>query len=140
MPYHFEYDSQNKILMAKFEGQVTDGLIKDYYQACTSQVAVTDLRGSLTDFSNAASFDVSAETIREIAALAPADPIASRPRVVVAPASHIFGFARMFGILGEATRPNFHVVRTLREAYALLGIASPQFKPLQAGFQGATVL
>lgn len=130
MPYHFEYDSQSKILMAKFEGQVTEELIRDCYQAWKSLIAVTDLRGNLADLSNVASFEVSPEAIRVIAALAPVDPIASRPRVVVAPESHIFGFARMFEVFGEATRPNLHAVRTLREAYALLGITSPQFKPL----------
>ena len=130
MPYHFEYDSQHKILMAKFEGQVTDGLVRDFYREFGSRMAATDLRGHFVDLSDTTSFDVSADTVRAIAALAPVDPIPSRPGVVVAPAADVFGFARMYQILGEATRPNLHVVRTLREAYALLAIASPQFKPL----------
>lgn len=35
-----------------------------------------------------------------------------------------FGMARMFQMLGESTRPLFHVVRTLNEALEALGVES----------------
>jgi hypothetical protein len=38
--------------------------------------------------------------------------------------------ARMFEILGEGTRPNLHVVRTLEEAYKVLDVREPQFEPV----------
>ena len=38
-----------------------------------------------------------------------------------------FGLARIFVILTEELRPNRHVVRTMEEAYKLLGITDPQF-------------
>jgi len=37
---------------------------------------------------------------------------------------------RMFELHGEATRPNFYVVREEREAWAILGIQNPRFDPL----------
>jgi len=35
---------------------------------------------------------------------------------------------RMFQMLGEPTRPDLHVVRTMDEAYRLLRVESPEFK------------
>ena len=51
-------------------------------------------------------------------------------RVIVVPIDFIFGLARMFQMLGEKTRPDLHVVRTLDEAYRLLQIESPEFRPV----------
>jgi hypothetical protein len=50
--------------------------------------------------------------------------------VFVAPTPHIFGMARRFEILGEETRPNWHVVRTLEEAYEVLDVRELQFEPI----------
>ena len=73
------------------------------------------------------------DAIRELAALAPADPLVSRPRVIVAPNTLIYSFARMFQIFGKITRPNLHVVRNLAQALALLGVATPHFEPFDPG-------
>jgi hypothetical protein len=42
----------------------------------------------------------------------------------------VYGATRMFQVLSENTRKNVHVVRTLDEAYKLLGIESPRFVPV----------
>jgi len=49
---------------------------------------------------------------------------------MVAPADDVFGLTRLFGIAGEATRPNYHVVRSEREAWAILGVQKPEFRPI----------
>jgi hypothetical protein len=54
----------------------------------------------------------------------------SRPRFIVAPQTHAFGLMRMFQIVGDATRPELRVVRSLDEALAALNITSPHFEPL----------
>jgi len=36
---------------------------------------------------------------------------------------------RMFEMVGERTRPGFHVVHTEREAFAILGVLEPKFEP-----------
>jgi hypothetical protein len=51
-------------------------------------------------------------------------------RVLVIPQIFIYGLARMFQILGEKTRPELQVVRTMDEAYFLLGVESPEFHPV----------
>jgi hypothetical protein len=38
----------------------------------------------------------------------------------------------MFQVLGEKTRPELHVVRTLEAAYTLLQLESPEFGPVPA--------
>ncbi len=50
--------------------------------------------------------------------------------VIVAPGDLVYGLSRMFAVLGEETRPNLRVVRTMQEAYSLLEIVSPQFSPI----------
>jgi hypothetical protein len=129
--FHFEFDPESKIVQGKFHGPVTSESIKEYYRVATSLVANADFLGSITDFSGATRFDVTADTIRELAALAPADPVASRPRVIVAPNALIFGLARIFRGIGKATRPNLHIVRNLDEALDLLGIATPHFQSIK---------
>lgn len=131
MPYRIEIDSANQILMGRFEGQVTDQLLSDFYRyAAPKIIAATQFRGSIVDFSAVTSFDVTPETIRALAWSRPADSDFSRLRVIVAPAPKVFGLARMFASHGEETRPNLHVVRTMQQAYAVFGIIDPQFEPI----------
>jgi DNA-binding NarL/FixJ family response regulator len=132
--FHFEFDSENKIFQAKFHGRVTDESIRHFYQTVASRVALNDFRASIVDFSGAASFHVTRDAIRELAALAPADPQTSRPRVIVAPNALTFVLARLFQMTGQATRPNLHVVRKFSQALALLGVATPRFEPFEPRF------
>ena len=130
MPYHFEFDETNRILRCRFDGRVNDEALKEFYRLAAEYVAQTDPRAAIIDLSAVTSFEVSPETIRELAKSAPAMPDPSRPRCIVAPSPQIFGLARMFEIEGEVTRPNLHVVHTLEEAWAILGVQGFQFKPL----------
>jgi hypothetical protein len=49
--------------------------------------------------------------------------------VVVAPQDYVFGMMRMLEILSEKSRPELRVVRTMDEAYRLLQVESPEFRP-----------
>ena len=130
MPYHFEFDPTNQILRGPLEGRVTDEDLREYYRTAERLVARMYPRGAITDTSDATSFDVSPDTIRELAKLPPAMSDPARPRVIVAPNPQIYGMARMFEMQGEGTRPSLHVVRTQAEAWAILGVHDPQFAPL----------
>ena len=74
-------------------------------------------------------FEVSSDAIRRLAATPPALP-AGYMRVLVIPQIFIYGLARMFQILGEKNRPELQVVRTLDEAYTMLGVEFPDFHPV----------
>jgi len=110
-------------------GQVTDSTFRDLYVEAGKAVKLMNPSAGIMDFSAVTSFDVSAETIHELAHQPPALPSPASPRVMIAPAPIIFGMLRMFEMVGERTRPGFHVVHTEREAFAILGVLEPKFEP-----------
>jgi hypothetical protein len=73
-------------------------------------------------------FDVSSEAIRRLAARPPAFAD-GQATVFVASKDYVYGLARMFQMLGEGSRRNLRVVRTIDEAYRLLRVDSPEFRP-----------
>ena len=130
MPYQFDFDSTNRILRGRLDGCVTDEVLQEYYRAAARYAAQFDPLRGITDFSAVTSFEVSAQTVRNLARSTPVMPDVSRVRVIIAPVDHVFGIARLFQIRGEDTRPHNHVVRTLTEAWAVLGVHDPKFEPL----------
>ena len=128
--FYFEFDSTNRILRAVFSDVVTDEDITMFYPMVTQHSAALDPLAGILDLSAVTSFEVSVQTIRNLAWSDPAMPHPERPRFIVAESSHIFGMARMFAFEGESTRPNLHVVRSAREAWVILGIREPQFNPV----------
>lgn len=131
MSYHFDFDSTHRILRCRFEGRVTDDELKEYYLAAGRLVAAKDPTFAITDFTAVDSFDVSPRTVRELASLPPVMTDQDRIRCVVAPSDKVFGLARMFELQGEGTRANLHVVRTMKEALAILGVQTPKFGPVK---------
>jgi hypothetical protein len=131
MSYHFAFDSTHRILRCRFEGRVTDDELKEYYVAARRLVAAKDPTFAITDFSAADSVDVSPETVRELASLPPVMTDQNRIRCVVAPSDRVFGLARTFERQGEGTRANLHVVRTMKQALAILGVQKPHFDPVK---------
>lgn len=131
MGHRFEFDPENKVLLVQPEGRLTDESLLEIYTGIAKYSVATDARAGIFDFSLVAEFAVTADTIRNLARQEPAMPDAvHRPRVLVAPATHVFGIARMFQIVGEHQRPTLSVVRSLDEAFAALGVPSPHFEPL----------
>jgi hypothetical protein len=130
MPYQFDFDSTNRILRGRLDGCVTDAVLKEYYRAVARYVAELDPIGGITDFSAVTSFEVSVDTVRDLARSAPAMPDPSRVRVILAPVDSVFGMSRLFQFEGEDTRPQNHVVRTIGQAWAVLGVQDPKFETL----------
>ncbi len=129
MAFVIEFDARNNILRTSLEGRVTDAILLDCY-ATTARYAASHpgCRG-IADVSGVTKFDVSSTAIKQLSKAPPAIP-APYMRVFVAPQAHVYGMARMFQMLGEETRPNLHIVRTLDEAYHLLQVESPEFSPV----------
>jgi hypothetical protein len=125
----FEFDSSNGILRCRLEGDVTDESLKECYEVACKYAALTNPGVGIMDFSNVASFNVSSQTVRELAYRAPR-MLGSQPRFLVAPTTHMYGLARMFQQYGSDTRPEVHVVRSVDEAYTLLGVPEPHFEPV----------
>ena len=83
----------------------------------------------IADVSGVTKFSVSSNAVKELAAASPAFP-AGYMRIFVAPQDSIYGMARMFQMLGEKTRPDLYIVRTMDAAYHLLRVESPEFCPI----------
>jgi hypothetical protein len=131
MSYRFEYAPADRILRCCFEGRVTEDAIREYYDSVGKYVVRWQPRAGIFDLAEVTSFEVSLETVRMFARSLPAMVNVDLPRVIVAPAEHIFGIARMFQALGEDTRPGLRVVRTREEAYAALGAKEPRFEAVE---------
>jgi hypothetical protein len=131
MSYQFDFDSTNRILRCGFEGRVTDEELTNYLRIVGQYVALTFPRGGVTDLSAVTSWEVTPETLRTLAHVPPGVPPMGRPRVVLADSDYIFGMVRMFEIEADIMRPNLHVVRTWKEAGAILGVQEFHFEPIQ---------
>ena len=130
MAYGFELDATHRVLLFRFTGDVSEQRIGQFYGEAGTQIERLHPRAAIFDFTAVTSFDVSSASIRNLAAASPLIPDVACPRVVVAPATHIFGMARMFQILGESSRPSFSVVHSMAEALAVIGLDPLDFKPL----------
>jgi hypothetical protein len=128
--YRFDHDAAHGILRLRYIGQISDELIKKAYKATPAAVMKTNPRGMIIDLSEVTKFDVSPQTIHELAEYQPTVKDPSVPRIIVAPTPYLFGMSRMFQILGESKRPMLQVLSSADEAYAQLDIAKPEFKPL----------
>jgi hypothetical protein len=125
----FEFDPMNKVVCWRLQGDVTDDLFIESLGLCADILADTDPKAGIIDLSLVTAFRVSIDVIKRVANSEPIFP-PSLIRVVVAPADHVYGMARMFSGLSQHTRSNSHVVRTINEAYELLEIKEPEFKAM----------
>jgi hypothetical protein len=132
MGFRFEFDPVNKILLARFEGQLTNESAAEYHDALGKNWRATDARAGIWDLSSATVFAVDSEFLRSLAKRKPVTPgLTSYPRFIVVPVTAGYGLMRMFQIAGESARPLLHVVRTVDEAVRELGVQSPHFEPLE---------
>jgi len=123
-----EFDPKNKILRLTIDGPLTDAIVFGIFEAAGRYASSHPPCRSITDLSKVTANEISSDAIRQMAK-APA-PAPALTRVVVAAKDHSYAMARMFQMLSEETRPNFHVVHTMEEAYDLLGVVSPEFSPV----------
>ena len=125
----FEFDPVNKVVCWRMQGQVTEELFAESLQLVADILADTNPKSGIVDFSLVTSFPISTETIKQTASSKAIFP-AELPRVIVAPVDHVYGIARMFAAFTEETRKNVQVVRTMDEAYKILGIKDPEFRAM----------
>jgi hypothetical protein len=131
MRYQFQFDAENRILLLRFEGRLTDDLLTELYWAVRKYSTATDARAGVWDLSPVTEFAVSPELIRELSDREPAMPDATRrPRFLVAPAMVGHGILRLYEIAGQHKNPLLKIVLSLDEAFAALGVRSPRFEPL----------
>lgn len=122
-------DKSNQVLFIRFEGAVTDDVFLDRYRIVREWIAAHGFVSNISDFTDVTSFQVTAQAIGQLAAHSPLVPD-SFQRIVVAPQDQVFGMTRMFEMLGSPTRDRVHIVRTVAEAFNLLGVEATDFRPV----------
>jgi hypothetical protein len=131
MAFRFEFDQVNRILLARFEGRVTEGSVADCDRASRKYSTGNGACACIWDFSPAAEFALSSDFLHALAKEPALSDGLMRPCFIVAPTAFGFGLARMFQMEGEHTRPSLGVVHTIDEALSALGIQSPYFESLE---------
>jgi hypothetical protein len=126
-----DFDAKNNVLRGTIEGAMTGAMLLNLYAEAEKYMASHPPCRGILDFSRVTDFEVSSEAIRQVAASPPVLP-AGYMRVLVIPQIFIYGLARMFQILGEKTRPELQVVRSMDEAFHLLGVEYPEFHPVSS--------
>src|ERR1700756_3122542 len=124
MVVSFEFAEAEGILRVTLSGEITEQALMDLWSKGRDVVAFFPACKSVVDLSGITQVDASTSAITRIA-WSHAPELATR--VFVAPKDVVYGTTRMFQTLSENTRKNVHVVRSLDEAYKLLGVESPKF-------------
>jgi hypothetical protein len=120
MPVNVSVDRSRKLVITTYSGDVTDADVARQISEISQQSPYGPTYRAITDFTEVTQFNISSSEIRSVADSE--SPLADARRVMVAPSDVAYGTSRMFQILASRTRPNITVVRTLSEAYAVLGI------------------
>jgi len=132
MWYQFEFDSVNKILLLRFEGQLTEELAKKLHSEIRKHSIATNASAGIYDCSCATKIDLSPEFVFQLTKMEPAMPDPTRrPRFIVVPATFGLSISRIVEISTEQTNPLLKIVYDIQEAFAALGVQSPHFEPLR---------
>ena len=130
MPVRFEFAAGPRVLHVTFEGVLDDASLRKAYYEVKRYTRATDPAVGIWDMSAVTEFQASSDTVRDLGRSRPALPQPERPRFLVAPSEETYGMARMFQGVGEVTRPQLHVVRSLQAVYDELKIAAPKYEPV----------
>src|SRR5215469_27400 len=121
MPVQVAVDRDRKLVITSYSGEVNDADVARQISEIKRSAPYSPEYSAITDFTEVIQFNISLDQIRHVAETE--SPLAKSKRVMVAPADVAYGTSRMFQALSSNTRPNITVVRTLAEAYQLLGVS-----------------
>ena len=87
MAFRFEFDPVHKILLARFEGPLTNESAEQYHDALGKNWRATGARAGIWDLTGVADFAVAADFLRNLAKRKPITPgLTDHPRFIVDPA------------------------------------------------------
>jgi len=122
LPRDLKIDPQLKLVHSIYYGELEDSdLSEQRFQMANHPDFRPDF-SYILDFTGVTKLKVSTAAVRDCAT-SPSLFIRDAVRVMVAPAEAVFGLSRMYQMLAEQTRPNIQIVRTLEEAYKVVGIS-----------------
>ena len=129
MEFRFELAAAENILRLTLFGEMNDAGVMDLWSKGIPIAAAHSSSRLIVDTTSVTRFGVSPKAVTMLAKKHSADlPM----RVIVAPNDVLYGTSRMFQTLTESTRKNVHIVRTMKDAYKVLGVEEPEFVPVSA--------
>lgn len=124
MDFAFEFAEAENLLRLTLTGEMTDAGVMELWSKGVPIAAAHSSCRLIVDTTGVSRFGVSPKAVTMLAKKHSADlPM----RVIVAPSDVLYGTCRMFQTLTESTRQNVHIVRTMKDAYKVLGVESPKF-------------
>jgi hypothetical protein len=127
MDFVVDLDPKHCVLRITVTTVLTDRAGRDIYQAVARLVSRGGPYAAITDLSQIEDFPISADTVRALAAAAPAIPLGDRPSVIVARQPALYGLARMFELHRDSMGGQLQVVQSIDEAYDLLKVRPEDF-------------
>ncbi len=127
MAHHFEFDSENKILLMVMEGEVDSREIQESNDRIRKYVEQLKPSAGIGDFTAVTKLTVSSSVVRSAALQASPYP-EETPRFIVAPTDYVFGMARMYELVADRPNAALKVVRTREAALAELGVKDARFE------------
>ena len=121
MPFTVQILAEQKLVVTKLFSEVNAGELAEVASAILSHAEFNPAFSELIDCSGITNLDISIQFLQNIASAQSIFNKGSR-HIIVAPEDHLYGLARMTQVLAEQTKPNVAVVRTLAEAYEILGM------------------
>src|SRR5271154_7456757 len=92
MAFRFESDPVNRILLARFEGALTNESATEYHDALGKNWRATDARAGIWDLSGVSDFAVASDFLRNLARRKPITPgLIDHPRYIVVPETAGYG-------------------------------------------------
>jgi hypothetical protein len=116
-------DIERRLVTSSFSGRIDDKELLRLRSLVLAQPDFDSTFSEIVDFTEATGGDVSEAALMKHAGQT-IYQVTSK-HVFVCPDDFWFGMARMFQVHTERARPNFAVVRSLKEAYKELGLKFP---------------
>ena len=90
--FRADFDARSKVLMIRVAGRLSDASLAALYAVSRKLSATTGAKMAIADFSLVATFDLSAQGIKDLAS----QPGMIEPRIMIAPQVCLYGLLRMF--------------------------------------------
>ena len=122
-----QFDRKHHVLLVTYGKVATPASALTAYDSVERFVSSEGPCSVLADLSTIENVDVPGAFVRSLAWMPTVIPPGLQ-RVIVAPRGDVYGLSRMFQLYRDKMSSDVHVVRTLDEAYSLLGLESPEFE------------
>ena len=127
--YALQSDADHRVMLVTMGGIVTETSAMAAVAAIRQFMATHGPYSGIVDLSGIEKVSVRTDFVWYIAAKPPAIPD-GMARIVVAPRPDVYGLSRMFQILRDNRGAYQEVVHTLKQAFDILGLESPHFRPV----------